>query len=187
MRKHWKEKKKIVWKVKEGGKENDFGNNIWLSTYQKGLFFTFALETKKEKGEVKLVKHDHVRQRITFFRSMNSCQKLSYKDFNLKANEFSRKYFTERMALESCLETRINEDINFICRKERSSYLKAVSDVFCVAEYEKGVKCQKAAGDSWAEKCFNENVAFGQCADSALKRLYVYNLENNSKNPAAAP
>jgi hypothetical protein len=79
----------------------------------------------------------------------------------------------------------MNEDINFVCKDQKSEYLKAIALTFCVADYEAGVKCQNAAGADWASKCFQENVRFGQCADGSLKRLYIYNLEHHKKNPNA--
>lgn len=107
------------------------------------------------------------------------------KDFNKKAIEFADKYNSERLALEQCLRSKVNDDINFVCQKQKSAYLLGVAQVFCKKEYDAGVKCQKDAGDGWASKCFNENVAFGQCTDAALRKLYIYNMETNQKNPNA--
>jgi hypothetical protein len=109
------------------------------------------------------------------------------KDFNAKAMKFAEEYAPQREALEKCLETRVNDDINFVCQKPKSEYLKGIATTFCKDDYEAGVKCQKKAGDEWATKCFHENTKFGQCADSALKKLYIYNLENSRKNPNSVP
>ncbi len=105
------------------------------------------------------------------------------KDFNEKAAKFAVEYRDARIALEKCLETKVNDDINFICKNPKSKYLEGIAKTFCLPEYERGVKCQKEAGEKWASACFNENVAFGQCADAALRKMYVYNLEHSQKNP----
>lgn len=104
-------------------------------------------------------------------------------EFNEKAKKFVVEYKEVRTNLEKCLESRVNDDINFICQKERADYLNAIAQSFCKVEYEFGVKCQKDAGDDWASKCFQQNVRFGQCADGALRKLYIFNLETNQKNP----
>lgn len=110
--------------------------------------------------------------------------KKDYLEFQRLATEFSEKHEKQRLALERCLESKVNDDINFICQKPKSDYLLAVADTFCKKEYDDGVKCQKAAGEAWASKCFQENVAFGQCTDLTLKKLYVFNLQRSKKNPA---
>lgn len=107
------------------------------------------------------------------------------KEFNQKADKFSAEYQEQKVALEQCLQSRINDDINFVCQKQKSAYLEGIAKIFCSKEYNEGVKCQKKAGDRWATDCFKENVAFGQCTDTTLKKMYVYNLEHNKKNPAA--
>jgi len=104
-------------------------------------------------------------------------------DFNKRARQFLSEQSQTRSELEKCLESRQNDDINFICQKERAAYLLAIAQHFCKAEYDIGVRCQREAGTDWASKCFQENVRFGQCADQTLRRLYIYNLENNPKNP----
>lgn len=107
------------------------------------------------------------------------------KQFNDLADRFTREYNDQRIALEQCLQSRINDDINFVCQRQKSAYLEGIAHIFCEAEYKAGVKCQQKAGDRWASDCFKENVAFGQCTDRVLKQMYVYNLERNKKNPAA--
>ncbi|GET89577.1 hypothetical protein, conserved [Leishmania tarentolae] len=107
------------------------------------------------------------------------------KEFNKQADRFAEEYKTQRIALEQCLQSRINDDINFVCQRQKSAYLEGIANIFCKKEYDAGVVCQRAAGDKWASDCFKENVAFGQCTDRVLKQLYVYNLEHNKKNPAA--
>jgi hypothetical protein len=109
------------------------------------------------------------------------------KDFNEKASTFAAEYYDERMALEKCLESKVNDDINFVCKAPKEKYLKGIAMAFCRPEYDKGVKCQKDAGERWSQDCFSENVAFGQCADSALRKMFVYNLEHNKKNPSNVP
>ena len=106
-------------------------------------------------------------------------------DFKKKAAAFYEKHGEDKLALEKCLEQQVNADINFICAEPKSRYLKGLADFFCKEEYEKGVKCQKEAGDAWASKCFNENVAFGQCTDRVLKQLYVYGIVMHKKNPSS--
>lgn len=101
------------------------------------------------------------------------------------ADRFTEEYKVQREALELCLQSRINDDINFVCQKQKSAYLEGIAQIFCKKEYNEGVKCQKAAGEAWATECFKQNVAFGQCTDTVLKKLYVYNLERNKKNPDA--
>jgi hypothetical protein len=103
--------------------------------------------------------------------------------FNKQAKTFHVEYAKVRDDLERCLESRQNEDINFICQRERADYLQAIAMTFCKPDYDIGVKCQKDAGLQWASKCFQQNVRFGQCADAALRKLYIYNLENNPKKP----
>ncbi|CAD2221287.1 hypothetical protein AGDE_06731 [Angomonas deanei] len=107
------------------------------------------------------------------------------KEFNQKADLFSKQYETEKTNLEKCLESKINDDINFVCQKQRSEYLKGIAFIFCKKEYDAAVSCQQKAKEKWASDCFKENVSFGQCTDSVLKKMYVYNLEKNKKNPAA--
>jgi hypothetical protein len=107
------------------------------------------------------------------------------KEFNEKAAVFTKEFDAQRIELEKCLERRVNDDINFVCQKQKSAYLKGVADIFCKREYEAGVKCQKQAGEKWASDCFNENVAFGQCTDQVLRKLYIYNMEHSAKNPNA--
>ncbi|KAG8344474.1 hypothetical protein ERJ75_000247200 [Trypanosoma vivax] len=106
------------------------------------------------------------------------------KEFNELAAKFSETYEKQRRDLESCLESRVNDDINFVCQQQKSAYLMGIAQTFCRAEYDAGVKCQRSAGERWATDCFKENVAFGQCTDSTLKKLYVYNIETSKKNPA---
>eukprot|EP00758_Cryptobia_borreli_P007024 Tbor_TRINITY_DN5236_c2_g4::TRINITY_DN5236_c2_g4_i1::g.16813::m.16813 len=108
-------------------------------------------------------------------------------EFQAKSKIFYEKYGEEKKALEKCLETKVNDDINFVCREQKSAYLLGLADFFCKEEYDTGVKCQKAAGDAWASKCFNENVKFGQCVDKVLKQLYVYGIISHQKNPASTP
>lgn len=108
-------------------------------------------------------------------------------EFNEKATAFSHKYDAQRIALEKCLESKANDDINFICQKPKSDYLAGLAQTFCKPEYDTALKCQKEAGDAWASKCFQENVKFGQCADIALRRLYIFNIEHSKKNPAQNP
>lgn len=106
-------------------------------------------------------------------------------DFNKLADKFSNEYNQARIDLEKCLETKVNDDINFICKKPKEAYLKGIAFTFCQTQYDTAVTCQKAAGDRWASDCFNQNVAFGQCADEALRKLYIYNMEHSKKNPSA--
>ena len=106
-------------------------------------------------------------------------------DFNSTAKQFCVDHAQTRVDLEKCLESRQNEDINFICQAERANYLLAIAQTFCKPEYELGVRCQKDAKEAWASKCFPENVRCGQCADGALRRLYIYHLEHDARNPAA--
>lgn len=106
-------------------------------------------------------------------------------EFNKLADTFSAEYNDSRIALEKCLETKVNDDINFVCKKQKEAYLKGIAFVFCKDPYDIAVKCQKAAGERWASDCFQQNVAFGQCADDVLRKLYIYNLEHSQKNPAA--
>ena len=104
-------------------------------------------------------------------------------DFKKKAALFYQAHGADKLELEKCLEQQVNADINFICAEPKSRYLKGLADFFCKKEYEEGVACQNAAGEAWASKCFNENVAFGQCTDRVLKQLYVYGIVMNKKNP----
>lgn len=106
-------------------------------------------------------------------------------DFNAKAAKFAEEYDEKRVALEKCLETKVNDDINFVCQQPKSEYLKGIAVIFCKQEYDTGVKCQKEAGEQWATKCFQENVRFGQCVDGTLRKLYIYNLEHHKKNPTS--
>ena len=106
-------------------------------------------------------------------------------DFNAKAKAFSAKYDVERRDLEKCLESKANDDINFICAKEKERYLNGIAHSFCKSEYDFAVRCQKDHPDQWASACFTQNTNFGKCADGTLRRLYIFNLENNKKNPAA--
>lgn len=108
-------------------------------------------------------------------------------EFNVKARVFSERYAAERVALEKCLESKANDDINFICQQPKSEYLKAVADTFCQSEYDYAVRCQKDHPTEWATKCFTQNTNFGKCADATLRRLYIFNLETHKKNPAAVP
>lgn len=105
------------------------------------------------------------------------------KEFNTLADRFAREYHDQRIALENCLQSRVNDDINFVCQKQKSAYLEGVAQIFCKPQYDAGVKCQKAAGDRWASDCFDQNVAFGQCTDQVLRKLYIYNIETSRKNP----
>lgn len=105
------------------------------------------------------------------------------KEFNDKADRFSSEYRDQRIALEKCLQSKVNDDINFVCQKQKSAYLEGVAQIFCKKEYEAGVKCQKGAKEKWASDCFNENVAFGQCTDQVLRKLYIYNIETSRKDP----
>ncbi|EPY31929.1 hypothetical protein STCU_03094 [Strigomonas culicis] len=107
------------------------------------------------------------------------------KEFNQKADRFTKEYEVQKNELEQCLQSKINDDINFVCQRQKSEYLKGIALIFCKKEYDAGVACQKRAGDQWASACFKENVAFGQCTDTVLKKMYVYNLEHNKKNPNA--
>lgn len=107
------------------------------------------------------------------------------KEFNKLAGEFNEKYGAEREELEKCLDSKLNADINFVCQEPKSAYLKGIALTFCLKEYNEGVRCQKENKDSWSASCFQENVDFGKCADSALRRLYIYNMEHNKKNPSA--
>lgn len=107
------------------------------------------------------------------------------KEFNKLADRFTLEYEPQRLLLEQCLQSRINDDINFVCQRQKSAYLEGIAQLFCKKEYDAGVKCQKGAGGAWATECFKENVAFGQCTDSVLKKMYIYNLEHNKRNPDA--
>jgi len=98
---------------------------------------------------------------------------------------FTSRYANERIALEKCLESKVNDDINFVCKQQRSAYLKGIADMFCKAEYDAGVKCQGGAKEQWASNCFDQNVAFGQCLDQVLRKLYIFNVESSKKNPNA--
>lgn len=108
------------------------------------------------------------------------------KDFNDKADRFTKEYDAQRIALEKCLESKVNDDINFVCRQQKSAYLTGVATIFCKKEYDSGVKCQKAAGENWASACFDQNVAFGKCTDETLRKLYIYNIERSRKDPRNA-
>lgn len=107
------------------------------------------------------------------------------KEFNKQADRFSEEYKAQRVALEQCLQSRVNDDINFVCQRQKSAYLEGIALIFCKKAYEAAVKCQRGAGEKWATDCFKENVAFGQCTDSVLQKMYIYNLEHNQKNPNA--
>ncbi|CBH14009.1 uncharacterized protein TEOVI_000033600 [Trypanosoma equiperdum] len=107
------------------------------------------------------------------------------KEFNQLADKFSQTYDQQRRDLEQCLQSRVNDDINFVCQRQKGAYLLGIAEVFCSKEYNTGVKCQEKAGERWATDCFQENVAFGQCTDGALKKLYIYNIERSKKNPEA--
>lgn len=123
---------------------------------------------------------------FTLFHSLSlSPMSRNTPEFNKLADRFTEEYKTERLALEQCLQSRINDDINFVCQQQKSAYLKGIALVFCKKEYDAGVKCQRDAGEEWATACFKENVAFGKCSDTVLKKMYVYNLERNKKNPEA--
>jgi hypothetical protein len=105
------------------------------------------------------------------------------KEFNEKADRFTQEYKDQRIALEKCLQSKVNDDINFVCQKPKSAYLEGVAQIFCKQQYDTAVKCQKGAGDRWASDCFDQNVAFGQCTDQVLRKLYIYNIETSRKNP----
>jgi hypothetical protein len=105
------------------------------------------------------------------------------KEFNLQADRFSKEYNTQRIALENCLQSKVNDDINFVCQKQKSAYLEGVALIFCKPQYDTAVKCQKGAAERWASDCFDQNVAFGQCTDQVLRKLYIYNIETSRKNP----
>jgi hypothetical protein len=107
------------------------------------------------------------------------------KDFNDKASTFVGKYQHERVELEKCLENKLNDDINFVCQTQKEAYLRGVAQTFCKGEYDFALKCQKESPETWASSCFKLNTDFGQCADAALRRMYIFNLEHNKKNPAA--
>merc|ERR1719238_864055 len=104
-------------------------------------------------------------------------------EFNVKAKAFSARTVEQRVDLEKCLESKANDDINFVCAKEKERYLNAVAQTFCKNEYDFAVRCQKDHPDRWASACFTQNTNFGKCADATLRRLYIFNLENNKKNP----
>jgi hypothetical protein len=108
-------------------------------------------------------------------------------EFNTTARIFTTKYDEERLELEKCLESKANDDINFICSKEKEAYLRGIAFTFCKSEYDIAVRCQKDHPNEWASKCFTTNNNFGKCADASLRRLYIFNLENNKKNPMAVP
>jgi hypothetical protein len=108
-------------------------------------------------------------------------------EFNSKARIFATTYDAERVELEKCLESKVNDDINFVCAKPKEAYLKGVALTFCKSEYDIAVRCQKDHPEKWATACFTTNTNFGKCADATLRRLYIFNLENNKKNPAAVP
>lgn len=105
------------------------------------------------------------------------------KEFNEIASRFAVEYRDQKVALEQCLQSKVNDDINFVCQKQKSAYLEGIAKLFCKKEYDTGVSCQAKAGDKWASDCFNENVAFGQCLDQTLRKLYVYGMETNRKDP----
>eukprot|EP00759_Apiculatamorpha_spiralis_P005948 PhF_6_TR1349/c0_g1_i1/m.2376 len=107
--------------------------------------------------------------------------------FQKQCKQFFVEHGQKRDDLQKCLEDNIDRDVNFVCKKVKSDYLLAIGLSFCKVEYDSCSKCQKDAGKEWASKCFNENTLFGQCVDATLKKLYVYGLENQTKNPAAAP
>ena len=107
------------------------------------------------------------------------------KEFSLKCAKFFSENCEKRDKLQSCIEENVNSDVNRRCKQYKSDYLYAIAQTFCLPEYETGVKCQKAAGNEWASKCFHENTEFGQCLELTLKKLYRYGLENNVKNPKA--
>ncbi|KNH04366.1 lysosomal protein NCU-G1 [Perkinsela sp. CCAP 1560/4] len=109
------------------------------------------------------------------------------KEFTEKCKKFFEVNHETRDKLQSCIEENVNSDVNKRCKTLKSDYLFAISQTFCLPEYEAGVKCQKAAGDEWASRCFNENTVVGQCLEVTLKKLYRYGLENHTKNPNALP
>ena len=106
-------------------------------------------------------------------------------EFNVKAKAFTARFEEQRIDLERCLESKANDDINFVCAKEKERYLNGVAQTFCKHEYDFAVRCQKDHPDRWASACFTQNTNFGKCADGTLRRLYIFNLETNKKNPAA--
>lgn len=118
-----------------------------------------------------------------------STQRKSFntEDFNKKASTFNDRFGEQKARLEKCLETRVNDDINFVCAKEKESYLLGIATTFCETEYNSAVRCQQEEPSAWASACFAQNTNFGKCADAALRKMYIYNLEHNRKNPSAVP
>jgi hypothetical protein len=104
--------------------------------------------------------------------------------FKKNAKIFTEKFREQKDLLEQCLARETGKDINVVCEKQKSEYLFGIAQIFCKKEYDTAVKCQKAAKDEWASECFDQNVSFGQCADSTLKKLYVYNMMHSSKAEA---
>ena len=108
-------------------------------------------------------------------------------EFSKKCKVFFEAHGHKRDELQKCLEDNATMDVNFTCKAPKAAYLLAICQAFCKPEYDTTVKCQKAAGDEWSSKCFQENVLIGQCIDTTLKKVYVYGMEHHTKNPAAKP
>ena len=121
-------------------------------------------------------------------------------EFNEKATQFNAEFKEAKEALEKCVNLKHADDINFVCSKQKEKYLLGIANTFCATEYEKGVTCQKNAIESytneqskyslssadpnhWSKKFFDENVLFGKCCDSALRQMYIFNIEQELRNP----
>ena len=106
-------------------------------------------------------------------------------DFNRTAAGFLAKYAVERDDLEKCLAGHVNDDVNFVCQEPKQAYLTGVAKTFCEIEYEDIKRCQEDNPKQHGAICFSRMVKFGQCTDGALRKLYIYGLEQHKKNPKA--
>ena len=104
------------------------------------------------------------------------------KEFNITAASFFERYAREREELEKCLQSKINEDINLICKDTKQKYLTGIAHTFCDIEYEDARRCQEDKAGSHGTNCFDRMVKFGQCTDMTLRKLYVFGLEHHRKN-----
>ena len=105
-------------------------------------------------------------------------------DFVAKATSFTAEYQGAKEDLEKCLQSKVGDDINFVCRKSKEKYLLGIAKTFCNPEYERCASCQKNAGEAWQVDCKQENIKFGHCTDIALRKMYIFNMEQERKEGA---
>eukprot|EP00756_Hemistasia_phaeocysticola_P056222 Hpha_TRINITY_DN32289_c0_g1::TRINITY_DN32289_c0_g1_i1::g.155202::m.155202 len=103
---------------------------------------------------------------------------LGYDEFNAKAKEFNEETAELKEDLERCLAAKTNVPVWLRCDAERGKWSGLALQYFCPRLYKITAKCQKDAGDNWYQGCRDEMQEMMSCADDAMKRLYLYNLEH---------